>query len=65
MVALLAFFYVYQNLLVEDDSKYGDRDITSGSLVFRFSKGNEAYDEPLPESIYEPKTFDFNSKLKS
>ena len=39
----------------EDDLKYGDRDITSGSIVFRCSKDNEAGDEPLPESIYEPK----------
>jgi hypothetical protein len=39
----------------EDDLKYGDRDITSGSLVFRFSKGNEAGDGPLPETIYKPK----------
>ena len=41
----------------EDDLKYCDRDITSGSLVFCFSKGNKAYDEPLPESIYEPKLY--------
>ena len=39
----------------EDDLKYGDRDITLGSIVFRCSKDNEAGDEPLPESIYEPK----------
>ena len=39
----------------EDDLKYGDRDITSGSIVFRCSKDNEAGDEPLPESIYKPK----------
>ena len=26
----------------EDDLKYGDRDITSSSLVFRCSKDNEA-----------------------
>jgi len=39
----------------EDDLKYGDRDITSGSIVFCSSKGNGAGDEPLPESIYEPK----------
>jgi hypothetical protein len=29
-------------------------DNASGSLVFCSSKGNKAYDEPLPESIYEP-----------
>jgi hypothetical protein len=44
-------------LINEDDSKYGDRDITSGSLVFRFPKGNEAWGKPLPESIYKPQTF--------
>jgi hypothetical protein len=41
------------NILV--DLKYGDRDITSGSLEFRSSKGYETSGGPLPEHIYTPK----------
>jgi hypothetical protein len=38
-------------MLREENSKYGDRDITSGSLVFSRSKGGKAGDEPLPEKF--------------
>ena len=43
--------FPYQGLYFEVDLKYGDRDITSGSLVFSRSKGGEAGDEPLPEKF--------------
>lgn len=52
---LLPLYVTYQGYLSEVDLKYGDRDITSGSLVFRCSKDNEASGEPLPEHIYTPK----------
>lgn len=45
---------------IEENLKYGNRDITSGSLVFCDSKGYEAYDRPLPESIYKDANFNFN-----
>lgn len=48
--------------LYEDDLKYGDRDIASGSLVFPCSKDKEAYGEPLPESIYNHKTLIYQIK---
>ena len=40
----------------EVDLKYGNRDITLGSLVFCHSKDDEAYDGPLPEHIYKEQT---------
>jgi len=49
--------------LYEDDSKYGNRDIASGSLVFSDSKGERASGRPLPESIYKPQQLFFIQKI--
>ena len=54
VVLLFPLQVTYQGCLSEVDLKYGNRDITSGSLVFRCSKGNEASGGPLPEFIYTP-----------
>ena len=56
MVLLLSFPNSYQNYWNEVDLKYGNRDITLGSLVFCHSKDDEAYDGPLPEHIYKEQT---------
>ena len=56
---LLSLFMAYQGHLFEVDLKYGDRDITSGSLVFRRSKGGETSGEPLPEYICTPHLIHF------
>jgi len=34
--------------------KYGDRDVSEGSLVFSRSKDGRAYGEPLPSQIHKP-----------
>jgi len=67
VVLLLPLYVTYQGYISEVDLKYGDRDITSGSLVFRCSKDNEASGEPLPEHIYTPKLkfTMFNVKIKN
>ena len=49
MVLLLPLIKSYQGLNFEVDLKYGDRDITSGSLVSCCSKDNMSGDEPLPD----------------
>jgi len=49
--------------LYEDDSKYGNRDIASGSLVFSDSKGERASGRPLPESNLQPQKLYFMSKI--
>jgi hypothetical protein len=43
----------------EVDLKYGNRDITLGSLVFCCSKDNKAGGGPLPEHIYKDKNLIF------
>jgi hypothetical protein len=57
---LLNVYQDVRHILV--DLKYGIRDNTSGSLVFRSSKGYEASGEPLPEFIYKPKLYDLPFK---
>jgi len=54
VVLLSSLSYPHQGKGTEVDLKYGNRDITSGSLVFRSSKGYEASGGPLPEFIYTP-----------
>jgi hypothetical protein len=51
VVLLYIFDVLYQGYIDEDDLKYGDRDITSGSLVSCYSKDNMAGGEPLPEQF--------------
>lgn len=63
VVLLLTLFQSYQRLWhILVDLKYGIRDNTSGSLVFRSSKGYEASGEPLPEHICKPKLYDLPFK---
>jgi len=62
VVLLLPLYVTYQGFINEVDLKYGIRDNTSGSLVFRSSKGYEASGEPLPESIYTPKLYNLPFK---
>ena len=51
MVLLLSLMFLYQEKYYEVDLRYGDRDITSGSLVSCCSKDNMAGDEPLPDQF--------------
>lgn len=62
MVLLSSLSFPHQREDIEVDLKYGDRDITSGSLVFRSSKGYESSGGPLPESIYTPNLYDLPFK---
>lgn len=55
MVLLLPLYVTHQGCIDEVYLKYGIRDNTLGSLVFRSSKGYEASGGPLPEHIYTPK----------
>jgi len=59
------YYYFTKGSSIEVDLKYGNRDITSGSLVFRSSKGYEACGDPLPEFIYTPnlKVYTLNVKI--
>ena len=51
VVLLSSLIVLYQEFGFEEDLKYGDRDITSGSLVSCCPKDNMAGDEPLPEKF--------------
>lgn len=57
--AVTFLFNQSPNYWNEVDLKYGNRDITLGSLVFCRSKDDEAYDGPLPEHIYKDKNLIF------
>jgi len=45
--------------------KYGDRDVSEGSLVFSRSKDGKAYGEPLPSQIHKPKSLNLPVEVKS
>jgi len=42
--------------------KYGDRDVSEGSLVFSRSKDGKAGGGPLPSQIHKPKTLNLHVK---
>jgi hypothetical protein len=65
VVLLLSLPTSHQRVGSEVDLKYGDRDITSSSIVFCCSKDNGANGKPLPESIYKPKLICYQCKLKT
>ena len=48
VVSLSSLMKLYQGFCFEGVQKYGDRDVSEGSLVFRRPKDGEAGDEPLP-----------------
>ena len=65
-VVLLMFLTIsYQGMSYEDERRYGDRDISKGSLVFGCSKDNRASDRPLPLPSTNQNFLTFYQKLKS
>ena len=48
MVLLFTGDELYQETLLQEYLRYGDGDISEGSLVFSRSKDGKAGDEPLP-----------------
>jgi hypothetical protein len=48
VVLLLPLTRIYQGLSFEDKRKYGDGDISGGSLIFSRSKDERVGDGPLP-----------------
>jgi len=51
VVLLSSLISLYQEKCYEVNLKYGDRDITSGSLVSCRSKDDMSGDEPLPDQF--------------
>jgi hypothetical protein len=64
VVLLLPLVRTYQSSLYEVILKYGGRDVSGGSLVFRCSKGNGAGRRATTSTIHKPKNFELHCERK-